>query len=394
VSGDAKFSWLIPLLGALTALGPLSNDLYVPSLPLVAEGLQTGGGAVQLTLSTILLGLSLGSLIYGPLSDQYGRRPILCLGLAVYVVASVIVGARDRSRPSRHLAVPAGAGRLVRQRARARHHLGSLEDGAGLAGAVVGGHGHVPVAGARARARGVCRLARLVADDLLAARGCRSAVPDRELLCAAGGAAPESRLWRRIAAYRSILGDGQALGYMACTGLGFVGVVAFVSNSSFVFIEYFGLAPHQYGYCFSAVMLGGSAGAYMNSRVVARLGITRLIGIGTLCMAVGGMATLLGVLAGAGFWGILVPAVLYMFGVGFLFSNSMARTLSRFPGSTGAASAVFGVNQYLIGALVAAGLSAIIEPTPFPLVLSFAGAGVSCAALWWLWLRRRAPVTE
>jgi DHA1 family bicyclomycin/chloramphenicol resistance-like MFS transporter len=176
--------------------------------------------------------------------------------------------------------------------------------------------------------------------------------------------------------------------------LGFVGVVAFVSNSSFVFTEYFGLAPHEYGYCFSLVMLGGSAGAFTNSRVVAQAGITRLIGIGTLCMAVGGVAALVAIASGASFFGILLPAVLYMFGVGFLFSNSMARTLSRFPDSTGAASAVFGVSQYLIGALVAAGLSAILEPTPMPLVLAFASAGASSAALWWLWLRRLAPERE
>jgi DHA1 family bicyclomycin/chloramphenicol resistance-like MFS transporter len=82
-SAEAKFSWFIPFLGVLSALGPLSNDLFVPSLPLVAAGLGAGGGSVQLTLSTLLLGLSLGALIYGPLSDQYGRKPVLAAGLAV-----------------------------------------------------------------------------------------------------------------------------------------------------------------------------------------------------------------------------------------------------------------------------------------------------------------------
>ena len=92
-SAEAKFSWFIPFLGALSALGPLSNDLFVPSLPLVASGLDAGGGAVQLTLSTLLLGLSLGALVYGPLSDQYGRKPVLAAGLAVYVVAAVLARA-------------------------------------------------------------------------------------------------------------------------------------------------------------------------------------------------------------------------------------------------------------------------------------------------------------
>ena len=73
----------------------MSNDLYVPSLPLVAAGLAAGGGAVQLTLSTLLLGLSAGALIYGPLSDQYGRKPVLAAGLAVYVVAGVMAALAD-----------------------------------------------------------------------------------------------------------------------------------------------------------------------------------------------------------------------------------------------------------------------------------------------------------
>src|SRR5687768_7553784 len=90
MSAQAKFSWFIPFLGALSALGPLSNDLYVPSLPLVAVGLDSDAGAVQLTLSTLLLGLSLGALVYGPLSDQYGRKPVLAAGLTVYVVAAIM----------------------------------------------------------------------------------------------------------------------------------------------------------------------------------------------------------------------------------------------------------------------------------------------------------------
>jgi DHA1 family bicyclomycin/chloramphenicol resistance-like MFS transporter len=175
---------------------------------------------------------------------------------------------------------------------------------------------------------------------------------------------------------------------MACTALGFVGVVPLITNSSFVFQNYFGLTPFQYGLCFSLIMLGGSVGAYTNSRIVARLGIGKLIGLGTLSMAAGGTTALLLTLLGAGVLGILLPGVLYMFGVGFTFANSMARTMSRFPGSMGAASAVFGVNQFLVGALVAAGLSLLSEPSPLPLALTTAAAGCACASLWWGWLRK------
>jgi DHA1 family bicyclomycin/chloramphenicol resistance-like MFS transporter len=388
VSDEAKFSWLIPFLGALTALGPLSNDLYVPSLPLVSAGLEAGGGRVQLTLSTLLLGLSLGSLIYGPLSDQYGRKPVLVAGLAVYVVGAVLaaramdLGTLVAWRFLQGLGASAGSvlGRAIildqwrgAQASRALSWMAMVTFLSPVLAPVAGGYiaslGHWPTifwvhAGAGALCLGVAVTA-------------LGSTPRN----------PSSRLLARIAAYRLIFRDGQALGYMTCTGLGFVGVVALVSNSSFVFIDYYGLAPYAYGFCFSAIMIGGVVGAFANSRIVARLGITKLVGIGTASMGVAGVAALAATLLGGGLLGILLPGVIFMFGVGFVFANSMARTLSRFPDSMGAASAVFGVNQFLIGALVAAALSLLAEPTPVPLAATMAGAGVSCSLLWWAWLR-------
>jgi DHA1 family bicyclomycin/chloramphenicol resistance-like MFS transporter len=394
MTAQAKFTWFIPFLGALSALGPLSNDLYVPSLPLVAASLDAGGGAVQLTLSTLLLGLSLGALIYGPLSDQYGRKPVLAAGLAVYVIAGVFaaqadelgtlvawrflqgLGASSGSVLARAIILDqwrgAQASRALSWMAMVTFLSPVL---APLAGGYIASLGHWPTIFWVHAAAGVACLAVAIAAVHSGARN------------------PDSRLLQRIAAYRVILRDRHALGYMACTALGFVGVVPLVSNSSFVFIEYFGLEPYQYGFCFSLMMLGGSFGAFINSRLVAQLGITKLIDLGTASMAIGGTAALGATLAGAGVFGILLPGVVYMFGVGFVFANSMARTLSRFPDSMGAASAVFGVNQFLVGALVAAGLSLLSEPSPLPLALTLACAGVACASLWWGWLSR-AAVTD
>ena len=76
-----------------------------------------------------------------------------------------------------------------------------------------------------------------------------------------------------------------------------------------------------------------------------------------------------------------------MFGVGFTFANALARTMSRFPNAMGAASAVFGVSQFLIGAF-AAGLSSLATPSPLPLALTTAVAGTACACLWWGWLKK------
>jgi DHA1 family bicyclomycin/chloramphenicol resistance-like MFS transporter len=388
VSDEAKFTWLIPFLGALSALGPLSNDLYVPSLPLVSAGLNAGGGSVQLTLSTLLLGLSIGSLVYGPLSDEYGRKPVLAAGLVVYVAAGILaaratdLGALVAWRFLQGLGASAGAvlARAIildrwrgAQASRALSWMAMFTFMSPVLAPVAGGYiaslgRWQTIFWVHAAAGALCLAIAVTALD--------GTVRD-----------PSSRLLARIVAYRVILRDGQALGYMACTGLGFVGVVALVSNSSFVFIDYYRLAPYEYGFCFSLIMVGGALGAFTNSRLVAQLGITKLIGLGTAAMAIAGCAALVATVLGAGVLGILVPGVLYMFGVGCVFANSMARTLSRFPDSMGSASAVFGVNQFLIGSLVAAALSLLAEPTPLPLALTVAGAGAASALLWWSWLR-------
>jgi DHA1 family bicyclomycin/chloramphenicol resistance-like MFS transporter len=86
--GEGRFpAWLV-LLGAVTALGPLSIDMYLPSFPAIAQGMGVERGAIERTLAVFLVGLALGQLTYGPLSDRYGRRPPLLVGLCIYVLGS------------------------------------------------------------------------------------------------------------------------------------------------------------------------------------------------------------------------------------------------------------------------------------------------------------------
>ena len=182
---------------------------------------------------------------------------------------------------------------------------------------------------------------------------------------------------------------------MLCSALGFIGVVAFVSTASSVFVGFFDLTPQQFGISFSIVMLGGSIGAFINSRYVARVGISRMIGFGTSAVGIGGVAVLVSSLAGGGVIGLVVSFMIYVFGVGSVFANTVARTLSRFPQSMGAASSLFGVNQFFIGGIVAALLSILAtEPSPLPMASVVAASGASCAAVWWLWLKRAAPVRD
>lgn len=388
----AKFTLLIPFLGALTALGPLSNDLYVPSLSLVAEGLGVSGGSAQLTMSALLIGFSFGCLLYGPLSDRYGRKPALCLGLATYVLAAALSAmAQDLASLVAFRSLQgfgASAGMVLsraiildrwqgEQASRAMSWVAIFVFITPVLAPIIGGYlaslGHWPtVFWVHAAAGALC----FAVTATLLPRAHK---------------AERASLLLSVRAYGTIICDTQALGYMLCTGLGFIGLIAFVSNSSFVFIEHYGLAPQEYGYCFSFVMLGASIGSYTNGRYVAQLGISRMLAFGTSTLAMGGLAVLTAALLEAGVAAILAAILLYAFGIGFVFANAVARTMSRFPRNKGAASALFGVNQFLAGGLVAAALSLSDDPRPLLLALSMAISGVACAAVWWLGLARRAP---
>ena len=122
-------------------------------------------------------------------------------------------------------------------------------------------------------------------------------------------------LTRALVAYATILKDPQTLGYLACVGLAFVGMIAFVTNSAIVFTGHFGLEPYQFGFCFSFVMAGGSIGSYTNSRLVARHGISSMIGIGTAILAAGGTAVLVASAMDAGLVATLLSLLLYVFGI-------------------------------------------------------------------------------
>jgi DHA1 family bicyclomycin/chloramphenicol resistance-like MFS transporter len=197
-----------------------------------------------------------------------------------------------------------------------------------------------------------------------------------------------------LRSYVPIVRDRQAVGYIMVSATGFMGVVAFVTTGSFVFVEYFGLSEGQFALCFSLVMFGGSIGAWVNSHYVAQLGISRMLGFGASCLGASGIATLVAALLDLGVTGLVVPLMFYVMGLGFVFANSVARTLSRFPSAMGAASSIFGVNQFLLGGILAAVLSRTSEPSPLPLAVTVAVSGIACAAVWWIGLKAHAPLRD
>jgi len=387
---------LIPFLGVLSGIGPITNDLFVPSLPAVAGGLGAGLGTVQLTMTAVMIGFAVGQLIYGPLSDRYGRRPLLCLGLLIYVIAGfVCANASDLQDLiiGRALQGLGGSAGIVLARAivvdqwrgsdvsRMLSWVTAIGFTAPVLSPLGGGYiasvGHWPLAfWLQAGLGGLCLVAALALLSKGRAPGARSSVAESFL------------------SYMGVLRDREALGHIACMIAAHAGVIAFVTNSSIVFIDHLGLEPFQYGYCFAFVMLGGSMTSYINGRLVSDVGISRLLSLGTAIIALAGVSGLLVNLFQGGVWALLLPCFCYITGFGFIAANATARALSRFPDRAGAAASVLGFIQFSAGAMTAALLSLSQASSAIPLASALALAGSASAAIWWGWLRRRTAGVE
>ena len=201
------------------------------------------------------------------------------------------------------------------------------------------------------------------------------------------GSRPDVTVVSRFLAYGHVLRDREVLLAMGCIGLGHAGLLAFVTNSAFVFVTYLGLEPAEFGICFSLAMLGGVAGSLLNRRLVPKLGMLRLLSVGSVTIALAGIAAVILNVAVGGLWSTLLPSICYMFGMSIILSNAVAQIVSRFRHVAGAASAVLGVNQLLFGAVAAAVLSLNEVPGALPLATALAVGGVGSSVLWWFWSR-------
>lgn len=379
---------LIVFLGILHALGAWSNDLFAPSLPLAADALGVGYGHIQLNMTALLLGFAAGQMLYGPLSDRFGRRSTLVAGLAIYTFASVLCASANSHGElvaARTLQGLGGATGMVLVRAiildrwvgeEASKVLSSVTMIAFLSPAVI------PLIGGSLAALGHWPLV----FWMHAVLGVVLLIGALTLLSGVRGARPDVSVASRFRAYADVLKDRKALLLMGCVGVGHAGLLAFVTNSAFVFVTYLGLEPHEYGICFSAVMMGGVAGSVLNRRFVMELGIPRMMAMGAITMALSGAAAVILNFFFGGIWSTLVPSICYMFGMALILTNAVAQVLSRFREIAGAAAAMVGVNQLLLGALAAAVLSLNETPGAMPLAAALAVAGIGSATMGWAWL--------
>lgn len=372
---------IVLILGALSAFGPLSIDMYLPSLPSLSRDLGASASVAQLTLSFCLLGLALGQVIAGPLSDTLGRRRPLIAGLVAYVLASLLCVVA----PSIYVLIvlrlvqgTAGAAGIVIALATVRDKYSGIAAARFLAMLLlVSGIAPVvaPIIGGlllRVMSwRGIFVILAIFVSILLVAvvTGLGETLP------------PERRqngeLLTVLATFRRLLTDRGFVAYALSCGLAFAAMFAYISGSPFVIQDIYGLSPQVFSLIFGFNALGLATAGQVSGRLVGRVSPRTLLTGGLIATAFGGVTLLLVVLAHIGLIGILPALFVVVASIGMVLPNATALALADHPHTAGSASALVGVLQFAIGAAAAPLVGVAGTSTALPMALVIAVLGVS-----------------
>ncbi|MDQ0078458.1 multidrug effflux MFS transporter [Arthrobacter oryzae] len=371
------------VLGLLTIFGPISMDLYLPVLPALTAELQSTTSVAQLTITACLLGLAIGQIIAGPLSDRFGRRTPLLIGVIAYTVTSALcalsptVETLIAARFVQGLAGAVGiviaqaAGRDVYSGGKLLRYYGRLTVLGGLA-AIVG-----PVIGGQLATvtdwRGVFLFLAAVGVAILAA----CLLVFRETLPAnrrtTGG------LSHTLGAFRRLLADRVFVGAVLVTGFTYSAIFAYLSGATYILQGVYGLSPQGYSLAFGLNSLGFVIFGFIAGRLSERWSERGTLAVG-LVMALTGA---LGLLATALLHLPLIAIILSLFtmvsGVAVTSPPATSLALKDYPDIAGTASSLLGLARFAFGGLAAplVGISGANDPVPFGLVTAVAAAAAA-----------------
>jgi DHA1 family bicyclomycin/chloramphenicol resistance-like MFS transporter len=376
---------LVVVLGALSTFGPLSIDMYLPALPKLSHDFSTGASQVQLTLTACLIGLALGQIVAGPLSDARGRRGPLLAGVGAYAAASAacavapsiyaLVGLRLFQ------GIGGGAGLVI-----ARAVVRDLYEGAAAARffswlMLVSGTAPIlaPLIGAQilrvASWRAVFLVLGAIGCALFVAAllGLRETLPaERRTTGSAGGT---------LETFSRLLHDRRFDAHALTIGFGFGTLFAYISASPFVIQDIYGASPQLFSAFFAINAVGIVACGQVNGLLVLRHGPARMLQIGSAVMAAGGLGVLAAVVVHAPLAGLFVPLFVAVACIGFVMPNATALALTDHPHIAGSASALLGLIQFTVGAAVAPLVGVAGKSSAVPMAVVIASCALACASI-------------
>jgi len=379
---------LMIVLAGLSSVAPFATDMYVPGFPSMADSLHTDSANVQLSMTTFLIGLALGQILFGPISDSLGRRPVLLAGSAAFVVFSVVCAVAPGVEvliAARLLQGLAGATGIVVSRAVIADRFEGV-DAARRFSALIMIFSVAPVVapiiGGGILAVGTWQLvfAALAVFGVLLVVGVLARVP--ESLPAgnrhAGGLGATFRAMARLLKKRAMIG------YVIVASCAGIALFGYIAGSSFVFQDLYGASETQYSLIFATNALGMLAGAALFNRLAGRVRPRKLLIRGVLCGLVPAVVLVVLLLVGAG--GFAVTWIFLFLAIGSLgFVMPSVTSLGQETGreAAGAASALIGGGQFVLGAIASPLVGAFGVGSALPMatmvLIGFAGGVLGLA---------------
>ncbi|MBR23292.1 MAG: Bcr/CflA family drug resistance efflux transporter [Leifsonia sp.] len=395
LSGRQRAVYVL-ILGALTALGPFTIDLYLPAFPQIEGDLDVSTAAVQLTLTATTLGFALGQLLVGPWSDKVGRRLPLVLATSVHVLASIGVAfSPDISWLLAFRVLQgfgAAAGGVVA--------MATVRD-------LFGGYPLVRMLSRLALVTGIAPIAApVIGSQLLLImpwRGMFGVLAAYGVIIMVLAALfivetlpPARRVEKGHATlgerYRSLFTDRIFVGVAIIGGMTFSGLFAYLSASSFLFQDVYGLDPQGYGLLFAANSIGVVIGVQVSSRLAKYFGPAWILAGSTAVLLGSAIAIVVLELAGAGLLGTVIPLWLFITACGFGFPCVQVLALTNHGKEAGTAASVLGAMNFGLAGLISpiVGLFGIADAVPMGTVMAITAA-VAIASLWFIVRPRTVP---
>ena len=384
------------LLGAMAMLGPLSIDIVLPVLPTMAQELGEPMGRIELSMTAIFAGGAVGQIIYGPLSDRYGRKPVILVALILFTISTIAVSRATTLEPIIFWRFIQGlvmaSGRIIANAAARdqfdRERLGKLISliflvsvSASVINPLIGGFmvtnfGWQSVFLVMTGYGVTLILAVTFFYTETIANKDRAAL--RPIPMILNFSHP-----MRNQEFKTCLLSG---------GFAVAGFVAFLSASSGVAKSSFGLNAQEYSYAFAGVVAPFLIVSIFSNHYIERIGSHRFIVMGGILEAIGGLGMLFFALTGSthplSFFG---PMALFVIGFSFLYPLSTAKALNPFKAIAGTASSLLGFMQNIMGAAVSALLAVFIDGTALPISLAIAFCGVASAGVYILYQNNKRP---
>lgn len=375
--------WRLTLiLGALSAFTPLAVDMYLPALPALERALVTDSAKVQQTLSLFFLGLAIGQLFYGPISDRFGRRAPLLVGNLLYIVASVacaLAPTIDTLIAARFVQAFGSCAGLVISRAMVRD-LFEPREGARVMSLLMLVMGVAPILAPLLGGYVMVWLDWHAIFWFLGGFALLAMVAARLWLPESREARPDLRLTLGsvLRVYGRLLSTRRYMGYTLASSLGMGGLFCYIAASPFVFIDLYGLSPQAYGWVFGINAVGIIGFSQVNRALLRHFTLDEVLIVSVAIMAAAGFLLLVAaVFSIGGMVGLWLPLFVYIASLGGVLPNAAASAMAAEAERAGSAAALMGTLQFTLGALTSGIVSLLHGNAALSMAVIVAVCGLS-----------------